>query len=68
MNGRINDPAALQQQITGVVLPLSVLAMRPTCRFPDFVKTLGGLFEEMMMMMGDATRLYNMDACLIHII
>lgn len=46
MNGGTKNPAALQQQITVVVLPLSVLAIIPTCRFPTYVNTFGVLLED----------------------
>jgi len=48
-NERINEPAALQQQITAVSCPCSGLAIMPICLFPVVKRIFGGLFVEVYM-------------------
>jgi hypothetical protein len=48
-NDRMNEPAALQQQITVVSCPCSGLAIMPTCFFPVLKQIFSGLFVEACM-------------------
>jgi hypothetical protein len=47
-NGRINEPAALQQQIAVVSCPRSALAIIPICFFSVVERILSDLFVEML--------------------